>query len=49
MQSTMNLYLWLGIAGDTLKQMETMFTQSLAMMRYMLPMALAAGSGFGLI
>lgn len=44
LQSTMNLYRRLGIAGDTLKQMETMLTQSLAMMRYMLPMALAAGS-----
>lgn len=44
MESTMNLYRRMGISGDALKQMETMMTQSMTMMRYLLPMAMVAGS-----
>ncbi|MGI6129103.1 MAG: YybS family protein [bacterium] len=44
MEGTMNLYRRFGISGDNLEQMEDTLAQSLAMMRYLLPMALVAGS-----
>ena len=44
LETTMNLYRRLGISGDALKQMEAMLSQSMSMMRYLLPMAMVAGS-----
>ncbi len=40
LETTMNLYRRLGISGDALKQMEAMLSQSMSMMRYLLPMAM---------
>lgn len=44
LESTVNLYRRMGISGDALKQMEDTLAKSMAMMRYLLPMAMVVGS-----
>ena len=44
MESTLNLYRRFGIAGDNLEQMENALTEGIALMRYLIPMALVVGS-----